>query len=138
MLWGPHRGGDRLARLLPFGRVNSLPQCAGHCLCRARVVAATTQGAGWAQGGEGLKTVLGSKNVHRPVGSSAIFLQKGKLSLKGGRTSLQVHMPQTLRVAGPPETLSSSTEVSEDVRLRGGEWGTSRSKVKSRWEGMEL
>lgn len=134
MLWGPHGGGDGLARLLPFGRVNSLPHCAGHCLCRARVVAATR----WAQGGEGLKTVLGSKNVHGSVGSSAIFLQKGKLSLKGGRTSPQVHMPPTLRVAWPPETLSSSTEISEAVRLRGGEWGTSRSKVKSRWEEMEL
>lgn len=134
MLWGPHRRGDGLARLLPLVRVNSLPHCGGHCLRRARVVAATR----WAQGGEGLKTVLGSKNVHRLVGSSAIFLQKGKLSLKGGRTSLQVHMPQTLRAAGPPETLSSSTEVSEAVRLRGGEWGTSRSKVRSRWGGMEL
>ena len=94
MLWGPHGGGDGLARLLPLARENSLSQCAVHCLGRARVVAALR----WTKGGEGPKTVLGSKNVHQLVASSAIFLQEGKLSLKGGRTSLQVHMLQTLRV----------------------------------------
>lgn len=73
MLWGQHGGGDGLARLLPFGRVNSLPYFAGHCLCRARVVAATR----WAQGGEGLKTVMGSKNFHRLVGLQRSSCKRG-------------------------------------------------------------
>lgn len=123
MLWGPHGGGDGLARLLPLGRADSLPQCALHCLGRARVVAATR----WAKGGEGLKTVLGSKNVHQLVASSAIFLQKGKLRLKGGRTSLQVHMPQTLRVAGPPETRLQHRGF---CGCKAAGWGVGNIKVK--------